>query len=161
MAQFAYLGKAHEGPGLGVAAGPVPGSGVQPGVQGGGPHPHHQVRPRPRLSAALQTGHAVLGVQRDGEPAGGVQRTVLRDHLQRPGGLHVVVAAPEAGPAVDVDVSADTEIVQGIREEYPLVLHFENPPGQPGVVLVVLSAEQLPHPEMLNEVGGCPGGELK
>ena len=132
---------------------------------------------------ALQAGHAVLSVQGDGEPAGGVQRAVLRDHLQRPGGLHVVVTAPEAvvRPTVDVDVGADDpEVVQGVGEEDPLVLHLQDPPSQSGVVLVVLSAKQFPHPikviikglshiltfsanlpKMLYEVGGGPGGELK
>ena len=92
------------------------------------------------------------------------------------------MTAPEAvvRPTVDVDVGADDpEVVQGVGEEDPLVLHLQDPPSQSGVVLVVLSAKQFPHPikviieglshisqsanlpKMLYEVGGGPGGELK
>ena len=90
----------------------------------------------------------------------GVQRTVLRDHLQAARGVQLRVAAV---PHVQVHVGADTvaQAVQGVGEEDPLVLDLENPARQPGVVLVVLSAKQVPHPEVVNDVGGGRGGVLE
>ena len=88
---------------------------------------------------------------------------------------------PEAGPpALNVNVSSDPEVVQGVREEYPFILrskisemliqifatiqshlHFEYSASQASVVLIVFSAKQVPHPEMFNEVRNSFGGELK
>ena len=37
---------------------------------------------------------------------------------------------------------------------------LEDSPGEPGVVLVVLPAEQVPHPEVVDDVRGDGGGVL-
>ena len=88
----------------------------------------------------------------------------------------------EAGsPALNGNVSSDPEVVQGVREEDPLVLkskgiemliwilkatilahlNFEYSAGQASVVLVVFSPKQVSHPKMFNEVRNSFGGELK
>ena len=49
----------------------------------------------------------------------------------------------------------------GVRKENPLVLHLEDSAGQPGVVFVVLPAEQFTNPEVIDEERCHAGGELE
>ena len=95
---------------------------------------------------------------------------------------HFRVTWSEAGAAtLNVNVSSDPEVVQGVREEDPFVLrskkyrnadtnlkttilshlNFEYSAGQASIVLVVFSPKQVSHPKMFNEVRNSFGGELK
>ena len=92
----------------------------------------------------------------------------------------MVTGAEARAPALNVYVSPNPEVVQGVGEEYPFILrskigevliqiiatiqshlHFEYSASQASVVLIVFSAKQVPHPEMFNEVRNSFGGELK
>ena len=135
-----YLGQADRGPGVSVSA-----VAPAPRVQRGAADPHgvpHVARRAGHQAARLQLQQAVVRVQADGEPARGVQGAHLQhpalvalhtahaqsphlgDDLQRAGGRELVVRGAEAGAAVQVNVRPHAEIVQRVREEYPLVLGF-------------------------------------
>ena len=134
-----YLRQADCGPGVAVSAVPP-----APRVQRGAADPHcvpHVARRAGHQVARLQLQQAVLRVQADGEAARGVQAAHLQhpalvalhtahaqsphlgDDLERAGGRELVVRGAEAGAAVQVNVRPHAaEMVQRVREEYPLVL---------------------------------------
>ena len=93
----------------------------------------------------------------------------------------MVTGAEARAPALNVYVSPNPEVVQGVGEEYPFILpcnlldhtdlsndqqwpthlDFEYSARESRVVLVVPSPKQVSHPEMFDEVRNGFGGELK
>ena len=72
-----------------------------------------------------------------------VKGAVFWDHLKAAGGVVLQVSAGRS----KVQVAPHTKAVQRVGEKYPLILHLEDAPSEPGVVLIVLAPKQVPHPE--------------
>ena len=50
---------------------------------------------------------------------------------------------------------------RGIRKENPLIFNFKDPAGQPSIIFIVVSAEQVTHAKVLDEKCGNSGRQLE